>query len=178
MTLSFGRLLGDGDANPNDSVILLANGAAEVAPITDAASSEYGAWQEALDALCADLAQQVLRDATAGGKVVQVCVRGAASEAAARQVAQSVARAPAVRRSCAHATPDWGGMLVAIGASGVELRAELLELRLGSVLVMLDGVATHFDTYAAVQALSGAEVELFVDLHMGAHAATVWTATE
>jgi glutamate N-acetyltransferase/amino-acid N-acetyltransferase len=175
---SFGRLLGDGDANPNDCVIVLANGAAEIAPIADAGSWEYGAWQEALDALCADLAQQVLRDAAAGGKVVQVSVRGAASEAAARQVAQAVARAPAVRRACAQGRPDWGGLLVAVGASGVELRAELLELRIGPVLVMLDGVATRFDTNPVVQALSGPEVELTVDLHMGGHGAAVWTATE
>ena len=73
---SFGRLTIDGDTSPNDGVILLANGASERPPIVDAGSWEYGAWQEGLDALCADLAQQVVRDAAANGKLIQVqCAR-------------------------------------------------------------------------------------------------------
>jgi glutamate N-acetyltransferase/amino-acid N-acetyltransferase len=174
---SFGRLLIDGDPSPNDGIILLANGAAEIAPIVDAGSWEYGAWQEGLDALCADLAQQVLRDAAGSGKVIQVGVRGAPDEATARQVAQAVARSAAVRWACAHGAADWGGMLAAVGASGAELRADLLELRLGPVPVMVEGVAARFDAGAASQAISGPEVELGVDLHIGTHAATVWTCT-
>ncbi|HWQ11436.1 MAG TPA: bifunctional ornithine acetyltransferase/N-acetylglutamate synthase, partial [Roseiflexaceae bacterium] len=88
---SFGRLTIDGDTSPNDGVIILANGSAGGTPIADPASYEFGAFQEALDYLCADLAQQVMRDAAASGKLVQVHVRGAASEAAARQVALAVA---------------------------------------------------------------------------------------
>jgi glutamate N-acetyltransferase/amino-acid N-acetyltransferase len=174
---SFGRLTIDGDTSPNDGVILLANGASERPPIMDAGSWEYGAWQEGLDALCADLAQQVVRDAASSGKLIQVHVRGAVSEAVAKQVAQAVARSASVRWSCSHGSPDWGGLLVAVGASNVELRPDLLDLRLGAVAVMLDGLPAAFDQSSAVQALSGPEVELTVDLHMGTHGATVWTCT-
>jgi glutamate N-acetyltransferase/amino-acid N-acetyltransferase len=172
---SFGRLTIDGDISPNDGVLLLANGAAENAPIVDAGSWEYGAWQEALDAICADLAQQVLRDAAGSGKIIQVQVRGGASAAQARQVAQAVARSAAVRWACAQGLADWGGLLAAVGSSGAELRPDLLELRLGPVAVMVDGGPARFDAATAVQALSGAEVELTVDLHMGLHGATVAT---
>jgi glutamate N-acetyltransferase / amino-acid N-acetyltransferase len=174
---SFGRLTIDGDTSPNDGVILLANGASERAPIVDAGSWEYGAWQEGLDALCADLAQQVVRDAAASGKLIQVHVRGAASEAAAKQVAQAVARSASVRWACARGSPDWGGLLVAVGAAGAELRPDALELRLGPATVMLDGLPVAFDQSSAVQALSSPEIELTVDLHMGASATTVWTCT-
>jgi glutamate N-acetyltransferase/amino-acid N-acetyltransferase len=174
---SFGRLTIDGDTSPNDGVILLANGAAERPPIVDAGSWEYGAWQEGLDALCADLALQVVRDAAANGKLIQVHARGAASETAAKQVAQAIARSAAVRWSCAHGSPDWGGLLVAVGSSGVKLRPDLLELRLGQVAVMLDGLPAPFNQGSAVQALSGPEIELSVDLHVGTHSATVWTCT-
>jgi glutamate N-acetyltransferase/amino-acid N-acetyltransferase len=174
---SFGRLTIDGDTSPNDGVILLANGASERPPIVDAGSWEYGAWQEGLDALCADLAQQVVRDAAANGKLIQVHVRGAVSEATAKQVAQAVARSASVRWACSHGSPDWGGLLVAVGSSSVELRPDLLELRLGPVVAMLDGLPAAFDQSSAVQALSGPEVDLTVDLHMGTHGATVWTCT-
>jgi glutamate N-acetyltransferase / amino-acid N-acetyltransferase len=158
-------------------VIALANGAADVPPIVDASSWEYGAWQEALDAICADLAQQVVRDAAANGKFIQVHVRGAFSEANARQVAQTVAQSASVRWACANSVADWGGLLAAVGASGVDLRPDLLELRLGQVPVMLDGVPVKFDSAGVVQALSGPEIELVVDLHVGTSSATVWTCT-
>jgi glutamate N-acetyltransferase / amino-acid N-acetyltransferase len=174
---SFGRLAIGGDSSPNDGLILLANGSAGGPPVGDPNSYEFGAFQEALDYLCGDLAQQVAREAASNGKLIHIHVRGAASEATARQVALTVARSSSVRWAYAKGTPDWGGLLVAVGASGVELRPEALELRLGAVTVMADGTAARFDQSALVQAISGPEVELTVDLHIGASAATVWTCT-
>jgi glutamate N-acetyltransferase/amino-acid N-acetyltransferase len=174
---SFARVMIDGDVSPNDTVLALANGHAGGPPVADSNAYEFAAFQEALDYLCADLAQQVLRDAAASGKVIEILVRGAASEDDARRVAQAVARSAAVRAACARSHPDWGGLLVAVGASGVELRPEALELRLGTVSVMIDGMPVRFEQITAVQALLGPEVELVVDLHMGASAATVWTCT-
>jgi glutamate N-acetyltransferase/amino-acid N-acetyltransferase len=66
---------------------------------------------------------------------------------------------------------------VDVGAAGAELRPDMLELRLGPATVMLNGMPAAFDQNSAVQALSGPEAELTVDLHMGAHSATVWTCT-
>jgi glutamate N-acetyltransferase/amino-acid N-acetyltransferase len=174
---TFGRLSFDGDTSPNDAVMVLANGAAETPTVVDATAWEYGAWQEALDALCADLAQQVARDAAGSGKLILVHVRGAADPAAAKQAAQAVAHSASVRWACAHAVPDWGGMLVAVGSCGAELRPDLLELRIGNTPVMIEGSAVGFDPRAIVQTLSNPEIELLVDLHMGNHSATIWTCT-
>lgn len=174
---SFGRLSIDGDTSPNDAVILLANGAADVPPITDITSWEFNAWQEGLNAICADLAQQVMRDAVGGGKLIQVHVRGASAEADARKIAAAVAQSPAVRWACSHSSTDWGGVLVAVGASGAELRPDLLEIRLGPVTVLREGVSEPFDHATAVQALSSSEIELTIDLHLGNHSAILWTGT-
>ena len=174
---SFGRLAIDGDTSPNDAVMVLANGAAEGPPIVDANSAEYGAWQEALDALCADLAQQVVRDAAGSGKIVQINVRGAVDAAEARQNALAVARSSSVRWACAQAVADWGGLLVAVGSSGIDLRPDLLELRLGQTPVMIEGAPVSFDTAAVIQSLSNPEIELVVDLHMGNQSAAIWTCT-
>ncbi len=174
---SFGRLALEHAPHPADATLLLANGMAGNSPITDAVSWEFGAWQEALNVLCADLAQQVMRDAATGSKLIGVHVRGAASEETARQLAQAIARSSAVRWACAQGVADWGGLLAAVGASGIELRPDLLELRMGAVSVMIDGVAVRFDNAAAVQSLSGPEVELAVDLHLGPYSASAWGCT-
>jgi glutamate N-acetyltransferase/amino-acid N-acetyltransferase len=174
---SLGRLAIDGDTSPNDSVMALANGDAGGPPISDPNSYEFGAFQEALDSLCGDLAQQVMRDAAANGKGIQVHVRGATNEAEARRAALAVARSTAVRWACARGAPEWGGMLVAVGSCGVELRPDALELRVGSVVVMADGAVSRFEQGALVQAISGPEIELTVDLRAGAAGASVWTCT-
>ena len=174
---SFCRLNVDGDTSPNDTVLLLANGAAEGAPIVDAGSREYAAWQEALDALTADLSQQVMRDAAASGKIVQVHVRGAPNEGGARAIAEAITGSAAIRRAIAQGRPDWGALLTAVGNSGAELRPELLELRIGGTLVMHEGLPTPFDNATVTACLSGPEVELLADLHMGPGSAIMWTCT-
>jgi glutamate N-acetyltransferase/amino-acid N-acetyltransferase len=92
-------------------------------------------------------------------------------------VAQAVARSASVRWACANATPDWGGLLVAVGASGADLRPDRIELRLGQMPVMVEGMPVGFDARAIIQALSVPEIELMVDLHMGNQSAIVWTCT-
>lgn len=173
---SFDRLNLDGDSSPNDTVLILANGAAGLPPI-GAGSRELAAFQEALDALCADLAQQILRDAAGNGKVISVRVRGAASEAVARQVADAAACSRGLRATVRRGSCDWGPLLAAVGASGAELRPELLELRVGGVTVFQEGQAVPYDSAAALQALSASEIEFTVELNTGPVELNVWTCT-
>lgn len=175
---SFNRLNLDGDCSPNDTIMILANGAAEEAElIADPASREFVAFQEALDAICADLAQQVVRDAAGSGKIIQVRVRGAASEEGARKVADSVAGSRAVRAAVRRGTPDWGPLLAAVGASCAELRPELLDLRVGGIQVLNEGAAVPFDLGAAVQVFTAPEIEVTIDLHAGPVELSVVTCT-
>lgn len=173
---SFARLSIDGDTSPNDAVLALANGATGGVTIVDG-SWELGALQQALDALCTDLAQQVLRDAAAGRKQIQVTVRGATSDGEAQQVARMIAQSTAVRAMCARGIGEWGALLVAVGASGADVRPEILELRIGVVPVMVDGLPARYEHSALVQALSGPDIDLLVDLHLGGGVAIVWSCT-
>jgi len=174
---SFNRLSLDGDTSPNDMICVLANGAAEAPPISDAGSWEFGAFQEALDHLCADLSQQIVRDAAGGGKIIQVTVRGATSEENARLIAQAVARSSSLRRTVRRGQPDWGALLAAVGASGAELRPELVELRAGPIVLMQEGMPLSFDQGTAMQTFSSPEIEFTVDLHLGPCELRVWTCT-
>jgi glutamate N-acetyltransferase/amino-acid N-acetyltransferase len=174
---TFNKLNLDGDSSPNDSVIILANGAAENPPISDPSSREFAAFQEALDALCGDLAQQIVRDAAGSGKIISVRVRGAESEETARQVADAVAGSRAIRSGVRRGTPDWGPLLAAVGACRAELRPELLDLRVGAVQVLGQGSVVGFDQTALMQAFSGPEVEFSVDLNLGPVELTIFSCT-
>ncbi len=174
---SFNRLNLDGDSSPNDSVLILANGGAENTPITDAGSREFVAFQESLNALCADLSQQIVRDAAGNGRIMNVRVRGAVSEDSARLVADAVIRSRTLRAAVKRGIPDWGSLLAAVGSSCAEMRPELLDLRVGNVLVLHEGMVAPYDSYTVVQAFSVPEVEFTIDLNAGPVDLTVITCT-
>jgi glutamate N-acetyltransferase / amino-acid N-acetyltransferase len=173
------RITTDRDSTPNDTVLALANGAADAPPIVDAESSEFAIWQEALDALLGDLGQQLIGEAAESfeSKLVVVQVRGALSETQAHAIALAVAHSPGVRRAVDAGHPDWGTILSAIGASEVDLRPEAIEIALGAVQVMSEGLPCAYDREAALAALAGREVTLMVDLHLGFASATVWSCS-
>ncbi len=164
----------DGDSSPNDAVIVLANGAVGGATITDPSSWELGAWQETLDALLANLTQQMLRDAAGTGKIVRVVVRGAPDDTVAYRLAERVAHSYNVRVSLRHSQPDWGAILAVIGAS-TDLKLEGVELYIADLLLMADGVPAAFDKNQALQLFGNPEIELIIDLHQGTGLSDVWT---
>lgn len=174
---SFNRLNLDGDSSPNDSVLFLANGAAAMPSISDPTSREYGAFQEALDALCTDLAQQIVRDAAGNGKIMVVRVRGASDERMARRVADAVAGSRAVRAWVRRGSTDWGPLLAAVGGSCAEFRPELLALRVGQLSLLHEGATVPFDPAALLPIISAPEVELHVDLNVGPVDLNLWTCT-
>jgi glutamate N-acetyltransferase/amino-acid N-acetyltransferase len=145
--------------------------------ITDAASREFGEFQEALDELTQDLAQQIVRDAAGSGKIIQVVVRNAANEEMARLVAEHIAESSAVRHACSNGQPDWGTIYAAAGASCADLRPELFDLRVGSSLIMQSGALVPYDANLALQHFTGPEIEIVLDLHLGPAATSLWTCT-
>jgi glutamate N-acetyltransferase / amino-acid N-acetyltransferase len=72
------------------------------------------------------------------------------------------------------ADPNWGRILCAVGYSGAQVDPVRLECTIGGVPVVRDGTPLNFDQAAAHAALSGSEVSITVDLHLGAEAATAW----
>ena len=109
---TFNRITVDGAQSTNDTVLLLASGASGARP-------DPGDLAEAVRAVCADLAGQLLADAEGGTKVVSVQVGGAGPVEAALAVARRVADSPLVKTAVYGGDPNWGRVLQAAGTAGV-----------------------------------------------------------
>ncbi|HEX9343468.1 MAG TPA: bifunctional glutamate N-acetyltransferase/amino-acid acetyltransferase ArgJ [Actinomycetota bacterium] len=109
---TFNRITVDGAQSTNDTVLLLASGTSRVAP----APEELAA---AVEAVCDDLAGQMLADAEGGTRVVAVHVGGASTAEAALTVARRVADSPLVKTAVFGGDPNWGRILQAAGTAGV-----------------------------------------------------------
>lgn len=112
---SFNAITIDGDSSTNDTVALLANGAAGGKEITSEKSADYEAFRGLLTEFSADLAKYIVRDGEGATKFVTIRVVECASEEAARQVARTIATSPLVKTALYGKDANWGRILCAAG---------------------------------------------------------------
>jgi glutamate N-acetyltransferase / amino-acid N-acetyltransferase len=124
---TFNRITVDGAQSTNDTVLLLASGASGVRP-------HAGDLAAAVEAVCGDLAGQMLADAEGGSKVVDVQVGGAGGVAEAVAVARRVADSPLVKAAVYGGDPNWGRVLQAAGTAGVDFDPAAVRLEVAGGL--------------------------------------------
>jgi glutamate N-acetyltransferase/amino-acid N-acetyltransferase len=173
--LSFNSISIDGDTSTNDTLLVLANGAAATPAVESLDSPDGQAFLDGLVAVCQRLAHAVVRDGEGATRFVTITVRGAQSDADAKLAAMTIAKSPLVKTALYGADPNWGRVLCAIGYSGAEVDPDRVVLLFGGMRVLEGGLPLPFDEAAASDLLNVAEVSIDADLGLGAGAATVWT---
>lgn len=177
---SFNCVSVDGDTSTNDTVLLLASGAAGVEPFASANNETAAAiFMAALTDVCIDLAKQVARDGEGATRLVEITVAGARDEAEAHRVAETIARSPLVKTAIHGGDPNWGRVLMAAGNSGAAIDPDRLALAFGPaerrVQVVTGGLMAPYDERVAAAMLRADPVHLWLDLALGDAQATVWT---
>jgi glutamate N-acetyltransferase/amino-acid N-acetyltransferase len=103
-------------------------------------------------------------------------VRGAADDAAARQIGLTVANSPLVKTAIAGEDANWGRIVAAIGKSGEWIDRERLAISIGGVAVARDGApVSGYDEAPVAAHMRGREVAIEVGVGVGEGRATVWT---
>jgi glutamate N-acetyltransferase/amino-acid N-acetyltransferase len=172
---SFNRVSVDGDTSTNDTIFLLATGAAGHAPMREAADPGFATFQEALDVLTEHLARLLVRDGEGATKVVEVTVGGAASEEDAQRAGEAICTSPLVKTACHGMEPNWGRILAAVGRSGAEVDPDRIAVSIGGVVVVAAGVGERGNLAAAADAMRATEFTIAVELGVGAGRWTGWT---
>lgn len=173
---SFNRSTVDSDTSTSDTVLAFATGAAGNNEITDAADPVLAAFRAALDDLCIDLAQQVVRDGEGASKFITVNVTGAESDTAAKRIALSIANSPLVKTAIAGEDANWGRVVMAVGKAGEKAERDKLSISMGGTVIARDGAAVDdYDEAPVAHHMKGSEIEMTVDLALGEGKATVWT---
>ncbi|MET8686577.1 bifunctional glutamate N-acetyltransferase/amino-acid acetyltransferase ArgJ [Streptomyces sp. NPDC004732] len=163
--LTFDRVDSDGCMSTNDTVLLLASGAAEVAP-------EYAEFAEAVREVCADLGRQLIGDAEGASKDIKVDVVNAASEADAVEVGRSIARNNLLKCALHGEDPNWGRVLSAIGTTSAAFDPNLLNVAINGVWVCKNGSVGEDRELVDMRYR---EIVITADLAAGAETATIWT---
>ncbi len=167
----------DGDTSTNDTVLLLANGMAGNAEITEE-NDAYQAFRNALFEINRQLARKIASDGEGATALFEVTVKGAKDKASARTLAQSVINSSLTKAAIYGHDANWGRILCALGYAGIEFDPKQVELWLtssaGTVKIYENGSAAVYSEEEATKILSEPEVTAIADMHQGNGEATAW----
>ena len=171
---TFNAITVDGDTSTNDTVTLLANGASDARKITGE-TGHYRKFCAALERVCRSLALAIVADGEGAQRVIEIEVRGAASDYAADKIARTIANSPLVKTAFAGADPNWGRILAAAGRSGISFEPGRVDIHLAGIRVCRRGREHVFDERVAHRKMLAKYVRVIVNLHAGNRSARVWT---
>lgn len=173
---SFNAITVDSDTSTSDTLMVFATGASGAARLESESDPRYGAFTDALDRICLDLALQIVKDGEGASKFVTIKIEGAASEASAQTVARDIANSPLIKTALAANDANWGRVVMAVGKSGEPIELDQLCIWFGDVLVAeRGGRAESYDEARATAAVSNPEISIRVSLGTGPGGATVYT---
>lgn len=190
---SFNAISIDGDTSTNDTLAILANGAAtptkDTAPI-EPGTEAYNAMQGVLTDFATRLSQLVVRDGEGATKFVEVRVRNALSESDAKLIASTIARSPLVKTALYGKDANWGRILCAIGyTQGLSSPDSVVPATTnvsflpaqnsatkeeGELTLLVNGEPESVDEERAARLLEDEDLIIDVDLGTGKEEASYW----
>jgi glutamate N-acetyltransferase/amino-acid N-acetyltransferase len=168
---TFNAITVDGECSTNDCVMLLANGASDVA----IDESSYPEFVAGLTAVCRELALGIVRGGEGATKLVTVNVTGAASSADARKAAKAIANSLLVKTAIHGGDPNWGRLIAVAGRAGVAFELSRAAVLIGTTVLFRDGKPYDEAAPEAAEYLKGKDLAVSVDLGAGGATSTVWT---
>jgi len=163
---SFNRISVDGDMSTNDTVLVLANGAAGNTPLRSY-DQDLGKFSNALKQLMLEMAKKIVEDGEGRTRVIELTVVGALTDRDAKLMAEAIARSALVKTSWAGGDPNWGRIMGAIGACGARMREELVDIHYDGVSAVRGGVAAATPPGRLKAAARRSRVSIQVSLNLG-----------
>jgi glutamate N-acetyltransferase/amino-acid N-acetyltransferase len=174
--VTFNRATVDGDSSTNDSIYVLASGAATSRVIDEKAAAGRrfaGALTEVLESL----AKQVVADGEGAEHLVRIEVLGARTNTDAVQIARTIAGSQLVKTALHGCDPNWGRILAAAGRSGARFNPDHVSMKIGTVPIFERGtpVMTPRTELKAAVTMKRGEYVITVTVGAGRGLGHYWT---
>jgi glutamate N-acetyltransferase/amino-acid N-acetyltransferase len=168
---TFNAVTIDGDTSTSDTLLAFATGAAtdNGAPkISRASDPRLKAFTKALNAVLADLSEQVARDGEGARKLVEIIVEGAKTKQSARRIAMSIANSPLVKTAIAGEDANWGRVVMAVGKAGEPADRDKLSIAFNGIQVAKRGARDpSYDEAEVSAAMKQPKIQIKVSLALG-----------
>jgi glutamate N-acetyltransferase/amino-acid N-acetyltransferase len=162
---TFNRISVDGDMSTNDTVFVLANGAAGNGALS---AEDFQGFRAGLTEVMDELSTMIVRDGEGATKLIRISIKGAATPADALTAARTLANSALVKTAFYGSDPNWGRIMAALGRSGIQMREEGVTIWVGDVKIVEKGMGRGAEPEAkAAEKMKGKEFSVTVDLHEG-----------
>jgi glutamate N-acetyltransferase/amino-acid N-acetyltransferase len=170
---SFHCISVDGHMSTNDTVILLANGAAGGPLLSGKGLEDF---RTTLFEVCEDLAQSIPADGEGATHLITVEVHGCRSRQDALRIGKTIADSPLVKTAIAGADPNWGRIVSAAGYAGVQFDPTKVTLHLNGLLLYERGAPVDFDADLVSKSIAAdRDTSVVLILEEGKACARFWT---
>lgn len=167
----------DGDTSTNDTVLLLANGAAGNEKI-HYGTREYDVFKNALHYVNETLAKEIAGDGEGATALFEAKIVGADTKEQAKKLAKSIVCSNLTKAAIAGHDANWGRILCAMGYSGTQFNPEKVDLyfesKAGKLKIIENGVALDYSEEKATEILSQTKVTAIADIKEGDVEAAAW----
>jgi glutamate N-acetyltransferase/amino-acid N-acetyltransferase len=180
--MSFNRIVVDGDMSTNDTLLLLANGVSNVVLESQADESQF---YTALEAVCRQLAQGIVRDGEGVTKFITLNVLGALDDGVAHAIANTIATSALVKTAFYGGDANWGRIIAAAGRAAQPFDPHSAQLWIAAgeqdaltpdaLLLFEAGEPTDYNESEAQSIMSAPSITVTLNCGDGEGWATVWT---
>ncbi len=170
---SYNLITVDGDTSTNDMVIILANGMAQNPKISEE-GEDYKKFLEALNYVNRQMASNIIRDGEGTTKLIEVTIKGVTDYEMGRKLSMGILNSNLVKTAFFGEDANWGRIITAMGYSCQDFVPEKVDIFLGDLQVMKDGVGLIFDEEKAKEILRHKKVPVLIDLKLGTEEITAW----
>jgi glutamate N-acetyltransferase / amino-acid N-acetyltransferase len=154
----------DGDTSTNDTALLMASGKSGISLSSPVARAKFSV---ILRDVSLSLAQQIVSDGEGVKHVIRLHLEEAHSRNEGLGIARAISRSLLVKTAWAGADPNWGRILAAIGACGLKIDPNLVDISIGAQKVCRRGMGNPFDEGQAHAELAKPECDIHIRLRRG-----------
>ncbi len=174
---TFNMITVDGDTSTNDTLVILANGLAENAPVNKNDGS-YQLFRDALFSICEFLAKKMAGDGEGATALFEAKIINAKTKEDAKIMARSVVGSSLSKAAIFGHDANFGRFLCAMGYSGAQFDQNDVQLyfesKAGKMMVFDKGNPVSFDEKEATEILSQDAVTILINMNEGTESATAW----
>ncbi|HEB70144.1 MAG TPA: bifunctional glutamate N-acetyltransferase/amino-acid acetyltransferase ArgJ [Desulfobulbus sp.] len=173
---TFNRITVDGDTSTNDTVLVMANGAAGNECLDEDHPERTELFAQAMHSVFQELATMIVVDGEGATKAVTIRVTGAGEKGGALNAARTIANSPLVKTAFFGEDPNWGRIMAALGRSDCFFRPDRVSIAFDDVVMAEQGMGAGAEAEReAARVMRRDAFTLTIDLNEGAESAEVLT---
>tara|TARA_B100001146_G_scaffold96542_1_gene85373 strand:- start:24495 stop:25715 length:1221 start_codon:yes stop_codon:yes gene_type:complete len=171
---SFNQISVDGDQSTNDTVLIIANGLANNNKLKDLSSDDTKLFSDAVQKVCTFLAKEIARDGEGNNRLIETEVIGAKTIHDALLASRYVISSNLVKTAVYGRDPNWGRIIMAIGASQIDLIESKIDIFVNDIQIVAEGVAISYNHQSIVIAMGEEVIRFKINLNIGNKSAKAW----